>query len=186
MTSPCLGSTRAYAGRRICVDLDTVRFPDGSTGVLEMVRHPGASAVVPFIDDPSSPDPRVLLIRQYRYAALDDLWEVPAGTLDPGEAPEACAARELREEAGMSAGVLTHLTTIFTTPGFTDERIHLYAASELTPVATAREPDEFIETHQLRWSEVARMIRDGRIRDGKTMVALMWMGCFGVGESVSR
>lgn len=176
---PQLKTSRAYSGRRISIDLDTVRFPDGSTGVLEMVRHPGAAAVVPFLDDPASGDPRVILIRQYRYAALDFLWEIPAGTLDAGEAPEACAARELREEAGVTARRLVHLTTIFTTPGFTDERIHLYAASGLARVPTAREQDEFIETHEVRWSEVGRMLRDGRIRDGKTMVALMWMNCFG-------
>ncbi len=174
-----IATSRPYAGRRIAVDLDTVRFPDGSTGTLEMVRHPGASAVIPFLDDPADPDPRVILIRQYRYAAAGELWEIPAGTLDAGEPPETCAHRELREEAGCVAGTMRHLSTIYTTPGFTDERIHLYAATGLTRVPAALEADEFIETHERRWSEVGGMIRRGDIRDGKTLCALMWVQCFG-------
>lgn len=173
-----LKTTRVYSGRRISVDLDQVRFPDGSTGELEMVRHPGAAAVIPFLDAPASRDPRVILIRQYRWAAEDVLWEIPAGTLDAGEAPDRCARRELREEAGVKAAELRRLTTIFTTPGFTDERIHLFAATGLTRVPPAPEVDEFIETEEVRWSEVGRMLRDGRIRDGKTMTALMWVNCF--------
>ena len=173
-----LSTSRAYSGRRISVDLDQVRFPDGSVGTLEMVRHPGASAVIPFLDPIGSPDPRVLLIRQYRWAAESVMWEIPAGTLDAGESPEHCAHRELREEAGVEAAELRHLTTIYTTPGFTDELIHLYAASGLTPVPMAHEADEFIEPHELRWSEVGRMIADGQIRDGKTLTALMWVNCF--------
>jgi ADP-ribose pyrophosphatase len=134
------------------LDRDTVRFPDGSEGVLEMIRHPGAAAIVPFLDPPESPDPRVLLIHQFRHAADDWLWEVPAGTLSDGEAPEACAHRELAEEAGMRAGSLVRLTTIFTTPGFTDERIHLFLARELAPVALSQEDDEFITVHETRWN----------------------------------
>ena len=173
-----LESKRAYTGKRISVDIDRVRFPDGSEGSLEMVRHPGASAVIPFLDPIDSKDPRVILIRQYRWAAEDVMWEIPAGTLDMGESPERCAHRELREEAGVSATELRHLTTIYTTPGFTDELIHLYAATGLTSSATAHEADEFIETHEIRWSEIGRMIRDRRIRDAKTISALMWVQCF--------
>ena len=173
-----LESERRYDGRVIRVDLDTVRFPDGSTGVLEMIRHPGASAVVPFLDDPASWDPRVLLIHQYRHAADGALWEIPAGTLSLGEAPLACARRELAEEAGMEAKEMVRLATIFTTPGFTDERIHLYLARGLAPVALAREPDEFITVHERRWSEVGKMIRGGKIRDGKSLCALMYVNCF--------
>lgn len=169
---------RAYSGKRINVDLDHVRFPDGSVGTLEMVRHPGASAVIPFLDPIESSDPAVILIRQYRWAAEDVLWEIPAGTLDPGELPDRCARRELREEAGVTAANLRHLTSIYTTPGFTDELIHLYAATDLTRHDTAHEADEFIETREVRWSEIGRMIRDGRIRDSKTLSALMWVQCF--------
>lgn len=171
-------SKRLYQGRVINVDQDTVRFPDGSIGQLEMIRHPGAAAVVPFLDDPSSPDPRVLLIHQFRHAADGVLWEIPAGTLEPGEPPDVCARRELEEEAGMEAGKLVRLTTIFTTPGFTDERIHLYLATGLSPVALAREEDEFITVHEKRWSEVGKMIRTGKIRDGKSLCSLMYVNCF--------
>lgn len=173
-----LDSERRYEGRVIHVDHDTVRFPDGSTGVLEMIRHPGAAAVVPFLDDPQSNDPRVLLIHQFRHAADGMVWEIPAGTLEIGEPPEECARRELVEEAGMDAARLVRLTTIFTTPGFTDERIHLYLATGLTPVALAREADEFITVHEKRWSEVGRMIRTGKIKDGKSLSALMYVNCF--------
>ena len=173
-----LDSKRLYQGRVINVDQDSVRFPDGSVGVLEMIRHPGAAAVVPFLDDPSSPDPRVLLIHQFRHAADGMLWEIPAGTLELGEPPEACARRELTEEAGMEAGKLVRLTTIFTTPGFTDERIHLYLATDLTPAALAREADEFITVHEKRWSEVGKMIKSGKIRDGKSLCSLMYVQTF--------
>jgi ADP-ribose pyrophosphatase len=173
-----LSSTREYSGRVVNLDLDTVRFPDGSAGTLEMFRHPGASAVVPFIDDPTDEDPRVLLIRQFRHAADGYIWEVPAGRLDPGEAPEACARRELEEETGMRARSLERLTTIYTTPGFTDERIHLFLAHGLDEGAHAREADEFMELHTLRWSRVGELIRGGEIQDGKTLAALMFVQCF--------
>jgi len=173
-----LHAERCYSGRVIDVDRDTVRFPDGSEGVLEMIRHPGAAAVVPFVDPPESADPRVLLIHQFRHAADDWLWEIPAGTLSGDEAPEACAHRELAEEAGVQAGSLQRLTTIFTTPGFTDERIHLFLARELAPVALSREDDEFITVHETRWSAVGRMIRQGKIRDGKSLCALMYVNSF--------
>jgi ADP-ribose pyrophosphatase len=169
---------RKYSGRVINLDHDTVRFPDGSQGVLEMIRHPGAAAVVPFLDDPNAADPRVLLIHQFRHAADDSLWEVPAGTLSHGEAPETCAHRELAEEAGMEAGRLTRLAAIFTTPGFTDERIHLFLASELKPVALSQEEDEFITVHEKRWSAVGKMIKSGKIRDAKSLCALLYVNCF--------
>ena len=173
-----IDSKRLYQGRLIKVDHDTVRFPDGSLGELEMIRHPGAAAVVPFLDDPGSADPRVLLIHQFRHAVDGTLWEIPAGTLEPREPPDACARRELIEEAGMEAGKLVRLTTIFTTPGFTDERIHLYLATALSPVALAREADEFITVHEKRWSEVGKMIKSGKIKDGKSLCSLMYVNCF--------
>jgi ADP-ribose pyrophosphatase len=173
-----LSSSRLHAGRIVNLDLDTVRFPDGSTGTLEMLRHPGASAVVPLLDPPEDPDPRVLLIRQFRHAADGFIWEVPAGRLDPGEAPEACARRELEEETGMRASALERLTTIYTTPGFTDERIHLFLARGLEPGNHSREADEFMELHRVRWSDVMRMVEAGEIQDGETLVSLLFVRCF--------
>jgi ADP-ribose pyrophosphatase len=167
-----ISTTRAYTGRIINVDHDSVRFPNGSTGILEMVRHPGAAAVVPMLGNLEDPDPRVLLIRQFRHAADDAIWEVPAGTLNRGEEPEACAYRELEEEAGRRAGALRHLATIFTTPGFTDERIHLFLATRLEPGREQPEHDEFITVHELAWSDVGRMVQAGEIVDAKTLCAL--------------
>ncbi|HYC33410.1 MAG TPA: NUDIX hydrolase [Gemmatimonadales bacterium] len=173
-----ISTERLHTGRIVNLDQDTVRFPDGSAGTLEMIRHPGASAVVPLLDPATDPDPRVLLIRQFRHAADDFIWEVPAGRLDPGESPETCAARELEEEAGMVAERLDRLTTIYTTPGFTDERIHLFVATGLREGAHAREADEFMEVEVKRWSEAMAMVREGRIVDGKTLISLMFVQCF--------
>jgi ADP-ribose diphosphatase len=173
-----VSTERLYSGRIVNLDLDTVRFPDGTTGRLEMLRHPGASAVVPFLDDVRAPDPRVLLLRQFRHAADRFIWEVPAGRLDPGESPERCAERELEEETGMRPGRLQRLTTIFTTPGFTDERIHLFAALDLTEGQARREADEFMELHTRPWSEVMDAVRRGEIEDGKTLVSLLFVEAF--------
>src|SRR5215475_7814216 len=104
-----ISGRRSYTGRIIAVDTDTVRFPDGSTGELDMIRHPGASAVVPFLSDLDGDDPQLLLIKQYRYAAEQYLYEVPAGRLEPGEDPRDCATRELREEAGCTAAKMEFL-----------------------------------------------------------------------------
>jgi ADP-ribose pyrophosphatase len=175
---PLISTTRLYSGRIVNLDLDTVRFPDDSMGQLEMLRHPGASAVVPFLDPPGGADPRVVLIRQFRHAAESYIWEVPAGRLDAGEPPEACAERELEEETGMRARRLERLTTIFTTPGFTDERIHLFLADGLEPGAEHREADEFMELHTLRWSKVLGLIERGEIVDGKTLVSLLFVQSF--------
>lgn len=173
-----LDSRRVYAGRVIAVDLDTVRFPDGSTGELEMVRHPGASAIVPFLSDPAGEDPHILLVKQYRYAADGFIYEVPAGKLDDGEDPAVCAARELREETGCTAASIEHLTTIYTTPGFTDERIHLYLAHGLTRGEVAHEQDEFMTVESMSISRALEMIRDGEIDDGKTVIAILYAAGF--------
>jgi ADP-ribose pyrophosphatase len=143
-----------------------------------MIRHPGASAVIPFLDDLGSADPRVVLIRQYRYAAEDYVFEIPAGRLDPGEAPEDCARRELREETGYSSEHLVRMTTFYTTPGFTDETIHLFAATGLTAGDSALEPDEILELHTMPLSAALSMIATGQIKDGKTMIGLLFAAEF--------
>ena len=176
-----IASRRVHAGRILDLDIDTVRYPDGSTGELEMIRHPGAAAVVPVLSADEADDPQILLIRQYRYAADGPIWEVPAGRLDPGEAPEDCARRELEEETGARAGRLQRLTTILTTPGFTDERIHLFAAHDLGLAQHRREADEFLEVVPHTLSTVLGMIRDGAISDAKTIVAVLFFAGFRIG-----
>jgi ADP-ribose pyrophosphatase len=175
-----VSSKRAYTGRIISLDVDEVRFPDGSTGSMEMVRHPGASAVLPMLR-PDDADPEVLLIRQYRYAADGYLYEVPAGRLDAGESPEECARRELREETGYGAERVEQLFTMFTTPGFTDEKIHLFLATGLTAGESAREADEFMELVPTRLSRALSMVEQGEIQDAKTALALLYAAGFRMG-----
>jgi ADP-ribose diphosphatase len=175
-------SERIYSGRIINLDRDTVRFPDGSVGELEMIRHPGASAVVPFVSEPSGDDPQILMVRQYRYAAEEYLYEIPAGRLDPGEAPLACAKRELKEETGCTARNMEFLFTMFTTPGFTDERIHLFLASGLERGQTAHESDEFMTVETVTLSTALRFIEEGRIKDGKTALGILFAAGFRAGR----
>lgn len=172
---------RIHTGRVLNLDIDSVRYPDGSTGELEMIRHPGAAAVVPVLSDPTGPDPSILMIRQFRHAADGVLWEIPAGRLEPEEEPIGCARRELLEEAGVTAGAIEPLTAIWTTPGFTDELIHLFWARDLTKAAAAREADEFIEVVPRPLSEVLQDIRLGAVRDAKTVVSILYMAGFILG-----
>lgn len=163
-----ISSERVYAGRLLKIDRDRVELPNGGTTDLEMVRHPGAAAVVPLIGEQD-----VLLVRQFRYATKGFIYEVPAGTLQPGEAPEACAAREVQEEVGHKAGRFEHLASIYTTPGFTDEVIHLYIGRDLTPVPQNLDHDEVLTVERVRFTEAIAMIRDGRLVDAKSICALL-------------
>lgn len=181
MGDATLGSRRVYTGRVLNLDVDQVRFPDQSTGELEIIRHPGASAVLPFLSDPTSPDPQILLIKQYRYAAEDFLYEVPAGRLDPNELPMDCARRELMEETGCAAAHIEPLYTFYTTPGFIDERIHGFMATGLTRGESRREADEFMTLETLTLSHALELIRSGEIRDGKTTVLILFAAGFRAG-----
>jgi len=177
-----IASTRKYTGRVISLDVDRVRFPDGTTGELEIIRHPGASAVVPFLSDPTGADPQLLLLKQYRYAANGTLYEIPAGRLEPGELPERCARRELLEETGCTASSIVPLTSMFTTPGFTDERIHLFLATGLTRGEAKREADEFIEVETVALSSALKMIESGEINDAKTALGILFAAGFRAGR----
>ena len=177
-----LTSERVYTGRVINLDRDTVRFPDGSVGELEMVRHPGASAIVPFVSEPTGDNPQILMIKQYRYAAEQYLYEIPAGRLDPGEAPLACAKRELREETGCTAKHMEFLFSMFTTPGFTDEQIHVFLASGLERGEAEREADEFMTVETVTLSTALQFIQEGQIKDGKTALAILFAAGFRAGR----
>src|SRR5690349_19354849 len=158
-----------YRGRIVHLRPERVELPNGQTVDLEIVRHKGAAAIAA-VDDAG----RVTLIHQYRHAAGGYVWELPAGILgDGGEAPDACARRELHEETGLSAREWRHLGTIFTTPGFTDERIHLFLARGLEQGDHARDHDEVIaEVRTIPLADALGMIRGGEIVDGKTIAGL--------------
>jgi ADP-ribose pyrophosphatase len=173
-----IASERVYTGRIISLDRDTVRFPDGSVGQMEMIRHPGASAVVPFLSDPKGQDPQILLLRQYRYAAEQYLYEIPAGRLEPGEPPRECAIRELREETGCAAREIEFLFTMYTTPGFTDERIHVFMAVGLEQGQVAHEPDEFLTLETMTLSRALQLIQEGAVKDAKTALGILFAAGF--------
>ena len=156
-----------YKGRVVTLNLETVTLPNGTTVELEVVRHPGAAAIVPLKDERT-----VVLIRQYRHAAGGFIYEIPAGKLHPGEDPRACAARELEEEIGYRVSSLELLTSIFTAPGFADEVIHIYQGTWLTPGRQNLDRDEVLEVIELSLDRDIAMIHDVTIRDGKTIVGL--------------
>jgi len=155
-------------GFRLHVSSERVALPNGTTAVLDIVRHPGAAVVVPFLSDDE-----VLLIRQYRHAAGGMILEAPAGKLDDGELPEVCAHRELQEEAGQRAARLESLGWIWTTPGFTDEKIYLFAGFDLTPVPQRPEDDEIIELAPMPLGTALEQVWCGEIHDAKTAMALL-------------
>lgn len=157
-----------YRGRIVNLRIERVRLPNGAEVELELMHHPGAAAVVA-----ADEEGRVVLIRQYRYAAGGYIWELPAGVLSPDEPPEVCAARELREEAGLAATAIRKLGAIFTTPGFCDERIHLFLARGLSDVGHTREGDEdIVELRRVPLADALTMIREGEIQDAKTVAGL--------------
>lgn len=177
-----LGSQLLHTGRIFRLDRDAVRFPDGSTAEMDIIRHPGASAIVPFMNDPAGDNPQLLLLRQYRYAAGGYIYEVPAGRLDAGESPASCAVRELKEETGCTAERMEPMFTMFTTPGFTDEKIHVFMATGLTHGASAREADEFADVVIMPLAEALELIRVGEIMDAKTALSILYVAGFRTGK----
>jgi ADP-ribose pyrophosphatase len=163
-----LGTREIFRGRTIHVDVDRVRLPNGREMDMELVHHRGAAAVVPVLDDGA-----VLLVRQYRYATGGWLLEVPAGKLDDGESPETCARRETEEESGYRPGKLQPLGWIWTTPGFADEKIWLFLATELQLTAQVLEDDEVLSLERMPLQEAADQAARGEIQDAKTALALM-------------
>lgn len=163
-----IASHHAHRGRVIDVSSERLRFPNGREHELDFVRHPGAAAVVAL-----DRDLRVCLVRQYRHGVGDFLWEIPAGKLDPGEAPGACAVRELAEEAGVVAQRWSSLGRYFPAPALFTEVIHLYLAQELELGAPTPDVDEELELDWLPLEEAIRRVLEGDIDDGKTALALI-------------
>ncbi len=162
------GDRAVRRGFPVRVTTERVTLPNGQRLELDIVKHPGAAAIVPF-----SSDREVLLIRQYRHATGGTIYEVPAGKLDSGETPEHCAARELEEETGRRAGRIEKLGWIFTTPGFCDEVIHLYAAFDLERVPPRPEDDEVIEVTPTPFDRALELVWRGEINDAKSALALL-------------
>lgn len=182
MSKSTIATHRIFTGRIFSVDVDQVRYPDESVGEVEVVRHPGGCAIIPFLSDPAGNDPQILLIRQYRYVVDSLLYEVPAGRLDENEDPIKTATRELKEETGCTAENIQHLTSVYTTPGFTDEKIHIYMATGLTRGETELDADEFLEVVTVNLSRALQMVQQGEIKDAKSMLAILYAAGFAAGR----
>jgi ADP-ribose pyrophosphatase len=155
-----------YKGRILNLRVDQVEFDDGRSTIREVVEHRGAAAIVPLLAE------KVILVRQFRYAASSELLEIPAGTLEPGENPEVCARRELEEETGYKCGELRKILECFVAPGYSTEKIHFYMATELQRSEMFTEDDERIKVEEVTIADAIEKVRNGQIRDAKTVCAL--------------
>ena len=164
-----LSHQEIYSGKIVKLHVDTIRQASGRTTIREVVLHPGGVAAIPVLKDG-----RLLLIRQFRYPIGKFILEIPAGKLDSGQSPLETIAREIEEETGYCAGVLTHECTFYTTPGISDESIHLFLARELTLKAQRLEEGEHITVEAYTLEECLERIRTGEINDGKTILGILW------------
>jgi len=158
-----------HRGRRIAVAVESTPLPGGEVLRRDLVMHPGGAVILPFVDAT-----HICLLRTHRFAPNVDLWELPAGTLEPSEDPALTARRELREETGYDARAWRKLCDFFPSPGFLDEVLHLYLATDLVAGAAAPEAGEDLQAHTIPFAQALAWTRDGTIRDGKTLIALLW------------
>ncbi len=156
-----------HKGRSFSFVKENVTLENGVTVDLELIRHPGASAMVPFIKKDT-----LIMLKQYRHAVGRSIWEIPAGTLSSNEDPLACAERELVEETGYSASSWKKLGEITPVPGYSDERIHIFLAKDLAPAQQNLDTDEVLDVHQVEFTEALKMIERGDIQDSKTICGL--------------
>ncbi len=159
--------TTLHRGRIYNLIRENVTLDNGATTDMEFVEHPGATAIIPMLNES-----RVLLLKQYRHSLREYIWEIPAGTLDPQESVMNCAKRELIEETGYSAHQWQKLGEITPVPGYSDERIHIYLAADLQPAKQNLDTDEIINVHEVDFSEAIDMIKKGEIRDAKSIAGL--------------
>jgi ADP-ribose pyrophosphatase len=167
MPPKILSSEKRFSGRAFGIRVDRIALADGCETVLEIVEHVGSVAIVPLAEDGG-----IWFVRQYRHAAGRELLELPAGTLGPGEAPEACAGRELREEIGMRADRLTRIGGFYLAPGYATEYMHIFLADGLTADPLPADADEELFPEKLPMTEVHKLLETGAIEDGKTIAAL--------------
>lgn len=168
-----MSSKVVYKGKVFSVTSDKVREPNGVTATRDVIRHSGSVVILPV--DESGDEPRILLERQYRYAAQEYLWELPAGRIDPGESALAGAKRELIEETGYRAKRWKKALTFYASPGFLDETMTIYMARDLTVGQAQPEEDESIECHLIPLSQAIDMILSGKIHDGKAIAGILWL-----------
>ncbi len=161
-----------HRGRHFSFYQDEVELPEGRRTVRDIVRHPGAVAILPVL-----PDRRIVLVKQYRYATRKMLLEIPAGTLEPGEQPLECARRELREETGYEAGEMVNLLSCFMAPGYSSEAIHFFIARGLKEVGNDLEQDEEIEIETLMLEEAVNKVEENGIEDAKTVIGILYLYC---------
>ncbi|MFR1708145.1 MAG: NUDIX hydrolase [Clostridium sp.] len=159
-----------FKGKVINLKVQQVELPNGKVGTRELVEHPGAVAIVAYLDANT-----IILVEQFRKAIDKIILEIPAGKIEKGEDIKLCGIRELEEETGYKASKFEYLGKIVTAPGFTDEYIYLYKATELTKGEINRDEDEFINIKEYTIDEIKRMVRDGKIIDGKTIAALSYL-----------
>ena len=160
-------SVTLHEGKVFRLVRENVTLENGVTIDLDIIHHPGASAIVPVTENN-----KLLMIKQYRHATGDFIWEIPAGTLDPDEDPLHCAKRELIEDTGFSAGEWKKLGEITPLPGYSDERIHIFLATDLTPATQDLDADEILHVHEVNFDDAVEMVHRGEIEDGKTISGL--------------
>lgn len=168
MRETIIHTDKIYEGRVVNLSVHQVRLPNDALSKREVIKHPGAVAIVA-LDDQQ----RVVLVRQYRLPADQILYELPAGTLDPDETPEACAIREMQEETGYKPLTITPMGGIYTAPGYTTEFIHLFFTDSLVPSSLEPDDDEFVEVVSVPLAQALAMIESGEIADGKTVAGLV-------------
>lgn len=168
MEEKVLDVSMVYDGRIVKLKRKEVRLPDGSLGVREIVEHPGAVAIVALDDDGY-----IYLVRQYRSPVGKSILEIPAGTLEKNEKPADCAVRELEEEVGRTPGNLVKLASYYSSPGYSNELIHIFLATELREVQAIEVPGEFLQEEKMPVSKLNEMIEKGEIEDGKTILGIL-------------
>ncbi|WP_210365632.1 NUDIX hydrolase [Bacillus sp. REN3] len=167
-----LKTEQVFSGKVISLQIDEVELPNGNTSKREIVKHPGAVAVIPVTEDN-----KIVMVEQYRKALEKTIIEIPAGKLEPGEQPEICAARELEEETGYGCTEMEYLISFYTSPGFADEIIHIYKAAGLEKKenAAAADEDEFVNLMEVSLEEAVQLTKDQKIHDAKTIYAVQYL-----------
>jgi ADP-ribose pyrophosphatase len=169
LTEKTIQTKSIYEGKIISVQLDDVELPNGKKGQREIVKHPGAVAVIPFTSDG-----KMVVVRQFRKPLEKEIYEIPAGKLEPGEDPHECAKRELEEETGYTSNNFNYVTSFYTSPGFANELLYLYEAEHLTEGQAQPDADEFVEMKQITLGEGLELLKKEQIHDAKTAYALMY------------